>query len=171
MRRFLKAAAAMLIIATVAMSSLAASSKSSGGGGSSGGTTVSRGYYTAVTTIGPNMVALDGNQWTLHPNGTWTYGQLANTWAADITPTNADWYRFDSDGIMLTGWYLDTDGNRYYLNPVADGKQGRMVTGWQQIGGKWYFFKTVSDGTRGSLLVNTTTPDGYRVGADGARIN
>lgn len=32
---------------------------------------------------------------------------------------------------------------------------------------KWYYFNPVSDGTRGALYVNRTTPDGYVVGADG----
>ena len=59
------------------------------------------------------------------------------------------------------------------------------VNNWQYIGGKWYFF----DGTgymktgwidwngkwyycdsSGAMLSNTTTPDGYQVGADGAWI-
>ena len=45
-----------------------------------------------------------------------------------------------------------------------------MYTGWHQIDGKWYYFHEISDGTRGHLLTNTTTPDGYQVGADGAWI-
>ena len=39
---------------------------------------------------------------------------------------------------------------------------GAMLTGWQQIGGKWYYFNT-----SGALLTNTTTPDGYTVNANG----
>ncbi|WP_432630404.1 hypothetical protein [Brotaphodocola sp.] len=42
-----------------------------------------------------------------------------------------------------------------------------MYTGWHEIGGKWYYFHTESDGTRGRLLTSTTTPDGYQVDADG----
>ena len=45
-----------------------------------------------------------------------------------------------------------------------------MKTGWQIIDEKWYYFSTVSDGFKGSLQVNTTTPDGYKVGADGVWI-
>ena len=44
---------------------------------------------------------------------------------------------------------------------------GHMVTGWLKIDTRWYNFKTVSDGTRGALLRGTTTPDGYKVDADG----
>ena len=62
---------------------------------------------------------------------------------------------------MLTGWFTDSDNNRYYLNPLDDGTLGMMRTGWQMIDGKLYYFNTQSDGTMGRLLVNTTTPDGY----------
>lgn len=71
---------------------------------------------------------------------------------------------------MLTGWFTDRDGNRYYLNPLDDGTLGMMRTGWQMIDGQLYYFNTQSDGTMGRLFVNTTTPDGYVVGADGALV-
>lgn len=38
------------------------------------------------------------------------------------------WYRFDQNGYMLTGWFTDSDGNRYYLNPLDDGT-GMVRTG------------------------------------------
>ena len=68
---------------------------------------------------------------------------------------------------MITGWFDDTDGNRYYLWPYSDNAMGHMVTGWLKIDTRWYYFKTVSDGTRGALLRSTTTPDGYKVDAEG----
>ena len=45
-----------------------------------------------------------------------------------------------------------------------------MYTGWNQIGGSWYYFNTeTGDGrSKGSLLMNGMTPDGYEVGEDGA---
>lgn len=52
---------------------------------------------------------------------------------------------------MVTGWFTDKDGNRYYLSPVSDGTQGRMVTGWQTIDGRSYYFQEESNGTRGAL--------------------
>ncbi len=81
-----------------------------------------------------------------------------------------EWYHFDAVGYMQTGWFTDTDGNIYYLNPVSDGTQGRMVTGWQLISDKWYYFNTVSDGTKGAMFVNRSTPDGYQVDANGVWI-
>lgn len=53
---------------------------------------------------------------------------------------------------------------------MDDGTLGMMRTGWQVIDGKSYYFNTQSDGTMGRLYVDTVTPDGYRVGADGAMI-
>jgi len=40
-----------------------------------------------------------------------------------------------------------------------------MLTGWVTIYGKDYYF-----GSKGVMLRNTITPDGKRVGEDGARI-
>ena len=40
----------------------------------------------------------------------------------------------------------------------------------QDTDGKWYYFNTISDGTRGALFVNCETPDGYRVDAYGCWI-
>ena len=48
----------------------------------------------------------------------------------------------------------------YFFN-----EKGYMVTGWVLWNNIWYY---CSDS--GAMLTNTTTPDGYRVGADGAWI-
>lgn len=77
------------------------------------------------------------------------------------------WFRFDEKGYMMTGWYTDADGKKYYLNPVSDGSRGSMKLGWQMIDQKWYYFNLVSDGTKGAMLVNTETPDGYKVNGEG----
>ena len=80
------------------------------------------------------------------------------------------WYYFDQNGYMMTGWYTDASGRTYYLNPVSDGTRGRMMTGWNQIDGKWYYFSMEEGSENGMLLKNTTTPDGYKVDADGVWI-
>ena len=41
-----------------------------------------------------------------------------------------------------------------------------MATGWVDWNGKRYY----CDAADGKMLVNTTTPDGYTVGADGALV-
>ena len=66
------------------------------------------------------------------------------------------WYYLDKEGIMLTG-LQEINGARYYLNA-----SGAMETGWKQLNGNWYYFQT-----NGSLLRNGTSPDGYRLNADG----
>jgi len=41
---------------------------------------------------------------------------------------------------------------------------GNLLTGWQQVDGKWYYLDTQS----GDCYLDTVTPDGYRVDASGA---
>lgn len=52
----------------------------------------------------------------------------------------------------MTGWFVDVDGKKYYLNPESDGTQGRMVTGWKWIDGKDCYFNEISDGSKGALM-------------------
>ena len=94
----------------------------------------------------------------------WAY--INNPYAGALQP-KASWFRFDANGYMVTGWFLDGDGNWYYLNPLSDGTKGKMIEGWHQIQGEWYYFNPVSDGTRGKLMVNTVIQGIYPVDADG----
>lgn len=107
--------------------------------------------------------------WRYSPSGWWYQysdgGWPSNGWKY----IDARWYFFNSDGHLLTGWFSQGD-KRFYLNPVDDGTYGSMRTGWQIVDGRAYYFNTMSDGSRGAMLVNTTTPDGYKVGADGVMI-
>ncbi len=50
------------------------------------------------------------------------------------------WYRTDSDGYLLGGWFTETDGNIYYLHPLHDGAFGYMYTGDYVIDGRPYSF-------------------------------
>ena len=89
---------------------------------------------------------------------------------------NGTWYHFDNSGVMQTGW-IKENGTWYYLNDF-----GAMQTGWVKENGTWYYLNqsgsmetgwfTVSDkwyyaNESGALAINTTTPDGYTVNADG----
>lgn len=78
------------------------------------------------------------------------------------------WFRFDENGFMLTGWYTDQNGAQYYLNPEKGAHEGLMLTGWQKIDEKWYYFNKNYGAQMGQLLRNTKTPDGYLVTADGS---
>ena len=71
---------------------------------------------------------------------------------------NGKWYLLDDvNGDMKTGWQLK-NGKWYLLDDV----NGDMKIGWQMKNGKWYYL-TAS----GAMAANTTTPDGYKVGASG----
>lgn len=91
-----------------------------------------------------------------------------------------DWYYFDSDCKAAKGWKFL--GNQwYYLNDTTkkmeigwlkspasgkwyylDLKNGNMKTGWQQVSSRWYYMDST-----GAMMVNTITPDGYRVNEKG----
>ena len=167
---------------------------SSGGGGSSssGGSSIHRtdgnsgggpGTSHRPQVTYPPFVQ---GTWSYNTDGSWRFNDLngryyANEWGYLFNPyadkgrgqSDTDWFRFDAEGRMLTGWWTDTDGNVYYLNVNGDGTRGRMVTGWNWITGndglkRCYFFQEHSDGFRGKLYRSTTTPDGYTVDATGA---
>ncbi len=141
-----------------------------GGSGSSGGSASSSGssgsHYTASTEPDGAWVAGEKGWWYRYKDGTYP----SNGWRLLEWQGKSEWYYFNEEGYMVSGWFTDVDGHRYFLHNLLDGTQGYMYTGWHLIDGKWYYFSTVSGGPLGSLLVNTTTPDGYAVGADGVWI-
>lgn len=97
--------------------------------------------------------------WLLQ-GGKWYYllpgnGAMATGWAM----VSGKWYYLNANGAMATDWIQVSD-KWYHLN--AD---GAMETGWILVSGKWYYL-----GSDGAMFADTTTPDGYRVGSDGAWI-
>lgn len=167
---------------------------SSGGGSGSGGgpsynsapsatlISVPNGYSGGTKVIGRVRVpdyTVEG-QWSLNEAGKWNLkdsdGQMfANTWVAAFNPyadvaagqSAFDWFLFDAEGNMMTGWYTDESGDTYYLNPVSDNTLGAMAIGWRLIDLNYYYFNDIPDGTRGKLLKSTTTPEGYYVNENG----
>lgn len=123
-------------------------------------------------------------QWT-YENG-WVYknpqGDYAKGWAQLSWNGKVDWYFFDNNGKMKSGWIFNS-GKWYYLNEKSDSKgyYGTMLTGWQQVkycnktdwyyfdksgamrtgwiqlGGKWYYLNEKSDskGYCGAMLTGT----------------
>lgn len=63
-----------------------------------------------------------------------------------------DWFYFDANGEMLTGWHdlkfgkNNSKKGRFYFD-----SNGAMKTEWQKIGGNWYYFEDVD----GYLITNT----------------
>ena len=156
------------------------SSSGGGGGGGGGGSHSSKAVATSGTTPAASSLPeyVVRGTWTETEQHKWMFRDdtrtYASKWAAIYNPyadktkgqQEYDWFRFDESGYMVTGWFTDVDGNRYYLNPVSDGTQGRMVTGWYWIDGMCYYFNPVSNGTRGAMKRNCEI-DGYQLNADG----
>jgi glucan-binding YG repeat protein len=42
-----------------------------------------------------------------------------------------------------------------------------MLTGWQHVGGAWYYLREHTGDPLGSCALDTVTPDGWRVDASG----
>lgn len=83
-------------------------------------------------------------------------GYIRSSWAQ----INGQWYYFDDIGYMKTGWVLDK-ATWYYLKD-----DGSMAAGtWILTNEKWYYVTR-----NGDMAVNTTTPDGFKVGGDGGWI-
>ena len=157
------------------------SSKGSGGGGGGSSTGITSGGVTRAA--GPSMPSyVVTGTWMQNAAGQWMFADKERTyakeWAAVHNPYAStadgqsayDWFRFDENGFLVTGWYQDTDGNRYYLNSSPDGTQGRMLTGWNWIDGQCLYFEEESNGTRGALRCNAVLPDGKQTNEHGAWI-
>lgn len=112
----------------------------------------------ATTQVTPAFAG----SWKKEQSG-WSYINDNGAKAVGWTKTPSGWYYLDSTGLMKTGWLQDVDGKWYFLDTAKGIQEGKMLTGWNWIDGYCYYFDTQS----GALLVNTTTPDGYKVNADG----
>lgn len=166
-------------------SSSSGSSKGGSGGSSSSsqsGTTTKdpvKGYVNSVSGIvtgsgsGYSSWGSDNTGWWLkYADGSYAKGSITTDAAGKQIEIqhwefiNGKWFAFGASGYIMTSWIYDPEYKNWFYIDVNRG----MLTGWQLLNNKWYYFNPVSDGTRGRLFVNTTTPDGYKVGADGAWI-
>ena len=92
------------------------------------------------------------------------------------------WYYVKGNGIKVVGEWITDNGEIYWIQ-----SDHYMAKGWKELDGKWYYFCSTGSlaknvwkagangiwyylGQDGVMLTNTTTPDGYKVGADGAWI-
>lgn len=93
------------------------------------------------------------------------------------------WNYIKENGAKASGEWVKEEGIYYWIDDNS-----YMAKGWRQIGDKWYYLRSngamaknqwqkVEEngqwfylGNDGAMLVNTTTPDGCRVGSDGAWI-
>lgn len=93
----------------------------------------------SVSLLGFNSVSANA-EWKQNSNGKWNY----------IT---------EDGSILKNTWFYDKSTNVWcHLN-----ENGIRNIGWFQDKGKWYYLYN-----DGKLAINTTTPDGYKVGNDGS---
>lgn len=129
----------------------------SGGGGGRGGL----GAAGKSKTLGaqtPIAVGISGNWELINPeeaknnldNSKWIFklnsGERVTGWQKLSYTyegrTKEEWYHFEEDGIMDSGWFLDRATNKwYYLSMNHDGFFGEMIKGWHHDpdDGRWYF--------------------------------
>lgn len=91
--------------------------------------------------------------WHVDANGRFYYQGngilLKGTWFL----IDNEYYRFSDNGYLLVNqWFKDNGtGSWYYLS--GDGK---MLIGWQKIGGVWYYFKPEKGNGYGTMYANTS---------------
>lgn len=68
-------------------------------------------------------------------DGTWYYFDKSGKMATGVFVDDKTTYAADADGAWVaSGWNVDEYDNWQYI------ENGTVVTGWKQIGGKWYYF-------------------------------
>ena len=117
-----------------------------------------------ITTNKFKMNINNNGQTTQAKNGFYTVNfvvtQKTNEIETKISASNT--YYFDVEGNMVTGWVKTVENKWYFFENAKTIDEGKMIVGWKKIQNDWYYF--IEDG---SMLVSTTTPDGYTVGSDG----
>ncbi|MDO5119755.1 MAG: MBG domain-containing protein, partial [Coriobacteriales bacterium] len=98
---------------------------------------------------------------------------MAGTWKG----SGSKWWYQWKDGKYPKSVFLDISGKTYYFDA-----SGYCVYGWKKIGGKDYYFESSGAmaknkwvgnyylGADGAMLVNTVTPDGWRVDKNGKAV-
>ena len=77
--------------------------------------------------------------WYKYPDDTWAVGWKYLKWSG-----GENWFYFDKDGWMKTGW-VQTDGSWYYCSPAT----GAMLVGWFEINGKKYYLEPTGGKNQG----------------------
>ena len=102
--------------------------------------------------------------------GTWNAPVKSGSWSQDA---HGIWHYASSETFRNTWGYIYNPYAKEGQN-MADwfwfDRQGNMLTGWQFINGKWYYLNPTKDGTLGACQLGGVTPDGWTVDESGAWI-
>ncbi len=79
-----------------------------------------------------------------------------------IIESDSGIYCIAADGSLVTGWYEDEVGQKYYFYPIPGNGYAKAVTGWQSINNEEFYFD--EDGV---MVVDDYAPDGRYLGPDG----
>ena len=98
-------------------------------------------------------------------NGTWKYYKdyvALKSWHK----LDNNWYFFNEDGSLKTGWFLDANNNWYFLDSSNGSNQGMLLSGWQWIDGYCYYFEPFDPATLGQMYADRVV-DGYKLNSMG----
>ncbi len=133
-------------------------------------------YLTDSGAVATGWLELDGFYYYLEPNSrSRSFGKMTTGWRTISNKRYCfddsgrmlsnewyDGYYLKSDGAMASGW-MEQDGNWYYMNPNSRSRgYGKVMTGWQSIGGKRYCFN--GDG----VMLKNVWQDGFYLTDSGA---
>lgn len=109
---------------------------------------------------GPGEQSQNRNEWIQDSKG-WKFLKANGTYAKkECMNINGELYCFNDDQYMVNGWH-QIDGNWYFFRPSG----GLAKSRWIETNGSWYYVDA-----NGSLFIGGTTPDGFKVDANGVWI-
>lgn len=130
-------------------------------------------YFDQKGVLQTGWLNLDGHWYRLDNTGAMQTGwvKVGKSWyfmeengvmdAATWLSDGGKWYYLGADGAMYSNKWRCTKGVWYYL--LGNGEMAKNR--WIEDKGNWYYL-----GADGGMLVDTTTPDGYRVDENGVWI-
>lgn len=91
---------------------------------------------------------LENNNGWIQENGKWKYYRNNVLSCGQWLEINNQWYMFDGNGYMVTGWFKDSNNNWFYLNDNINAylPEGAMITGWMcDNKQRWFYFAKNTD--------------------------
>ena len=104
----------------------------------------------------------DAGQWSfVKPDGSKYQGWIY---------TDGSWFFLKEDGTLFSGWQKNDAGKWFFMSTLHDGTFGKLLQGWQWVGGYSYYLQEEEGPKFGELLVSSEK-DGYKVDAEGYWVN